>query len=89
MGIICILLGFIAFFGFILAGWRVASVFMDKIGMLSLMFTDLAQVSELTIYSVIIVLFSFIGLLIGVSLIMQGLTYNKVCKIQTQLRRRG
>ena len=37
----------------------------------------------------LVAFFSFLGLLIGVNLIMSGLTYNKVNKIQTQLKRRG
>ena len=89
MGVISILLGIIAFFCFTGAGAIVAVKLVDYKALLSLMLTDLANIPNSSLIALVVGIFTFIGLLIGVSLIMQGLTYNKVCKMQTQLRRRG
>ena len=40
-------------------------------------------------FAIIVGAFAFIGLMIGMNLIMHGLTYNKVAKMQAHLRRRG
>ena len=89
MGVISILLGFIAFFGFTGAGAILANRALEWKAILSLQFTSLNNTSNTTIVAVIVGVFAFIGLLIGMNLIMQGLTYLKVSKIQTHLRRRG
>lgn len=89
MGIVSIMLGFIAFFAFTGAGAILANAAVDYKASLSLMLTSLESISNASIFAVIVGFFAFIGLLIGVNLIMAGLTYNKVSKIQTQLRRRG
>lgn len=89
MGVISILLGFIAFFAFTGAGAIIANAVVDYKASLSLMLTSLSTVPNGGIFAVIVGFFAFIGLLTGVNLIMHGLTYNKVAKIQTQLRRRG
>ena len=89
MGVISILLGIIAFFCFTGAGAILAVKLVDYKAMMSLMLTDLASIPNGSLIALVVGIFTFIGLLIGVSLIMQGLTYNKVSRIQTQLRRRG
>lgn len=89
MGIVSIMLGFIAFFCFTGAGAILANAAVDYKASLSLMLTSLESVSNGSIFAIIVGFFAFIGLLIGVNLIMAGLTYNKVSKMQTQLRRRG
>ena len=89
MGVISILLGFIAFFLFTGAGAILANTAVEYKALLSLSLTSLESVSNTSLIVGIVGFFAFIGLLIGMNLIMHGLTYNKVAKIQTQLRRRG
>ena len=89
MGVISILLGFIAFFLFTGAGAVLANAAVEAKAVLALSLSSLENVSNTSLMVGIVGVFTFIGLLIGVNLIMQGLTYNKVSKIQTQLRRRG
>ena len=89
MGVISILLGFIAFFVFTGAGAVLANAAVEAKAVLALSLSSLENVSNTSLMVGIVGVFTFIGLLIGVNLIMQGLTYNKVSKIQTQLRRRG
>ena len=89
MGVISILLGFIAFFAFTGAGAVLANAAVEAKAVLALSLSSLENVSNTSLMVGIVGVFTFIGLLIGVNLIMQGLTYNKVSKIQTQLRRRG
>ena len=89
MGVISILLGFIAFFLFTGVGAILANKAVEAKALLSLSLSSLASVSNTSLMVGIVAIFTFIGLLIGMNLIMQGLTYNKVSKIQTHLRRRG
>ena len=89
MGVISILLGFIAFFCFTGVGAILADRALEWKAVLALQFTSLNNTSNATLVAIIVGAFAFIGLMIGMNLIMHGLTYNKVAKMQTQLRRRG
>ena len=45
-----------------------------------------STVSDTTVMIAFIGVFGFIGLLICITMVMQGLTYNKVCKIQKRVK---
>jgi len=87
MGIISILLGVIAFFLFTGVGAILANFLVDYKNLLSMSLTSLATVPNGALIAVVVGVFAFIGLLICVSLVMHGLTYNKLTKIQNQLKR--
>ena len=89
MGVVCILLGIIAFLTFTTAGAVIAVQLVNYKASMSLMLTSLSSISDASLYAIIIGLFTFIGLLVCVSMVVQGLTYNKIAKMQTMLRRRG
>ncbi len=89
MGVISILLGFIAFFAFTAAGAIVANFLLDLVKTLAAMMTRIVVPQDGTVIAICVAVFAFIGLLIGMNLFMQGLTYIKVSKIQKQLRHRG
>lgn len=88
MGYICILLGILVFLGFTAAGVGIANVLIGFKSTLAMMLTTLADTSNTTILIAVTGVFAFIGLMIGLSLFMQGLTYNKVCKIAKRRRRK-
>ena len=50
--------------------------------------TSLKTVSDTSLMVGVVGMFAFIGLLIGVSMIMHGLTYNRITKLQSQLKHR-
>lgn len=77
MGTICILLGLIIFLGSIFGGYVVAGALVNS--PMLMMFTWIPTGDAF--YAVVIGVIGFIGLLIGLNLVMQGLIYNKVCKI--------
>ena len=87
MGIISILLGVIAFFLFTGVGAILANFLVDYKNLLSMSLTSLATVPNGALIAVVVGVFAFVGLLICVSLVMHGLTYNKLTKIQNQLKR--
>ncbi|MBQ6375004.1 MAG: hypothetical protein IJJ45_11050 [Clostridia bacterium] len=87
MGVISILLGIIAFIGFTGAGAILGNGFISVKAQLALSLTALAKVSDSAVMIGFIGVFGFIGLLIGINLIMGGLTYNKVCKILKRTKR--
>lgn len=90
MGVISILLGIIAMIVFVGAGAFVGNVYIDKTASLSKAFVALQSnsgLSDTTVMIIFIGVFGFIGLLIGYSLIMHGVNYNKLCKIQKRIRR--
>ena len=89
MGVISILLGIITFFFFTGVGAILANVLVDYKTTLAMAITSLKTVSDTSLMVGVVGMFAFIGLLIGVSMIMHGLTYNKVAKMQSHLRRRG
>ena len=87
MGVISILLGIIAFIGFLGAGAIIGNVFIQSFKTLAQTFVSMqAPMSDTTIMIAFIGVFGFIGLLICITMVMQGLTYNKVCKIQKRIR---
>ena len=87
MGVISILLGIIAFIGFLGAGAVIGNVYIQSFKTLAQTFVSLkAPMSDTTIMIAFIGVFGFIGLLICITMVMQGLTYNKVCKIQKRIR---
>lgn len=88
MGVISILLGIIAFIGFIGAGAVMGNVYIQSFKTLAQTFASMqSSLSDTTIMALFIGVFGFIGLLICITMVMQGLTYNKVCKIQKRIRR--
>lgn len=89
MGVISILLGVIAFFLFTGAGAILANAVVEAKAVLALSLSSLESVSNTSLMVGIVGFFAFIGLLIGMNLIMHGLTYNKVAKMQSHMRRRG
>ena len=89
MGVISILLGFISFFLFTGAGAILANALIEGKAVLALSISSLESISNTSLMIGVVGFFAFIGLLIGMNLIMHGLTYNKIAKIQTYLRRRG
>lgn len=88
MGTISILLGVITFFCFIILGAKLSLPICNLKAVLAMTFTNLRSVSDFTISVVVVVIFAVIGLLIGMNLVMHGLTYNKVVKLQGQLKRK-
>lgn len=86
MGVICILLGIITFLGFTGLGALTANALIDYKEALSATFIALQNWSNTTMIIVIVAVFAFIGLLIGLNLIMNGLTYNKVGKLYRMAR---
>ena len=87
MGVISILLGIIAFLGFLGAGAVMGNVFIKSFKTLAQTFVSMqAPLSDTTIMIAFIGVFGFIGLLFCITLVMQGLTYNKVCKIQKRVK---
>lgn len=88
MGIISIMFGIIVFVGFIGIGVVLSNVLVALKDYFAVAFVTLADVSTTTMSIGVIAVFGFIGLMIGLNFIMQGLTYNKVCKIERRRRRR-
>ena len=87
MGVICILLGIIAFICFAGAGAVLGNVFLKTFQTLAQTFVKMSTPpSDTTVMIGFIAVFGFIGLLICISMVMQGITYNKVCKIQKRIR---
>ena len=81
MGVIAILLGIIAFVLFTGAGAILGNVIVEYKTLLATSLTTLNNVSNTSVMIGVIGVFGFIGLLIGVSMVVNGLTYNKVRKI--------
>ena len=55
---------------------------------LTMAVTSLSTVSNTSLLVAVVGFFAFIGLLIGMNLIMHGLTYNKICKMNGIMKRR-
>lgn len=89
MGVISILLGFIAFFLFTGAGAILANAIVEAKAVLALSLSSLENIPNASLIVGVVGFFAFVGLLVGMNLIMHGLTYNKVAKMQSHLRRRG
>ena len=76
MGILSILLGIVAFFGFTAGGAVLASTINSIMKNMSNTFVTMSNVSSTTISIVVIAAGAFIGLLVGLNLIMHGLTFR-------------
>jgi len=88
MGIISIMFGIIVFVGFVGLGVILSNVIVALKDLFAVTFVALAEISTTTMTIGIVAVFGLIGLMIGLNFIMQGLTYNKVCKIERRRRRR-
>lgn len=87
MGVICILLGIITFLGFTGAGALIANTLIDYKITWSRTLTSLSSISNASVLIGVISFFAFIGLLIGLNLVMQGLTYNRLSKLYRMANR--
>ena len=88
MGVISILLGIIAIIGFAGAGAVVGNAYIGFAAKMGNSFTTLqTNLSDTTLMILFISVFGFIGLLLGMCLIMQGLNYNKLVRIQKRVHR--
>ena len=88
MGVISILLGIIAIIVFTGAGAVLGNMYLGFAAKMSTSFTALqTNLSDTTIMIGFIGVFAFFGLLIGITLIMLGLNYNKLNKIQKRIRK--
>lgn len=88
MGVISILLGVIALIGFLGAGAVMGNVYIRSFKTLAQTFVSMkAPMSDTTVMIAFIGVFGFIGLLICINMVMQGLTYNKLIKIQKRIRK--
>ena len=86
MGTICILLGIIALIGMSVAGAVVGNAVVHWKALIALHFTDLANTPDRLVLVGVIAVFVLIGLVICAGLVTQGLTYNKVVKIQKRVK---
>lgn len=87
MGVVCILLGFITFFCFTGVGAILANAVVNYKAILAMSLTSLKTVSDTSLMIGVVGIFVFLGLLIGMNLIMHGLTYNKVARMYNQVKR--
>ena len=88
MGVISILLGIIAFICFTGAGAVLGNVYISSFKTLARTFVSMqSTVSDTTVMIAFIGVFGFIGLIICINMVMQGLTYNKILKIQKRIRK--
>ena len=87
MGSISILLGIITFFLFTGAG-AVLSNMAISYTVFDQPLPAFLKIPPTTLMIGVICLFAFIGLLIGLSLVMAGANYNKLSKLQRQIRHR-
>ena len=88
MGVISILLGIITFLFFTGAGAIIANGLVEYKNTLAMAVTSLSTVSNTALLIGIVAFFAFIGLLIGMNLVMHGLTYNRIAKLQSQIKRK-
>lgn len=88
MGIVCILLGIITFFCFTIVGALLANALVEYKNTIAMALTSLKSVSDTSLLVGVIIIFAVIGLLIGMNLIMHGLTFNKIVKMQQSMKRR-
>jgi len=87
MGVISILLGIITFIGMTGGGAVLGNMVVNWKNNAGEHLLFLNSFSNNNIMIGFIAVFGVIGLLIMVSLVMQGITYNKVVKIQKRVRR--
>ena len=86
MGIFCMVFGVVIFLGFTGGGFLLANACFRRVKrLLRRRFAVRCSLACRTPCPYIIVC-AFIGLLIGLSFFMQGLTYQKVCKVARRRR---
>ena len=83
MGTICILIGLIILIAFTGAGFLVSNMIISNQLYMSL----LGLTNPSTLYVIVVGACAFIGLLICLSLVMNGLIYNRVCKNGAALKK--
>ena len=88
MGTICILLGIITICCFIFIGAIISGPICNFKTIMAMTFTNLRTVTDTSVTVTVVVIFAVIGLLIGMNLIMHGLTYNKMNKLIGNLKRK-
>ena len=88
MGIISILLGIITIIAFVGAGAVVGNAYLGFMAKMGTSFIAMQSgMSNTQVMAAFIGGFGFFGLIIGMNLIMLGLNYNKLDKIQKRVRR--
>ena len=88
MGVISILLGIIAIIGFAGAGAVLGNAYIGYMAKMASAFTTLQTgLSDTQVMIIFIGVCGFIGILVGMTLIMLGLNYNKLKKIQKRVHR--
>jgi len=93
MGIFCMIFGGVVFVASLLGGYCLASALLIDGLLLGGADVTLAQLfaapnaENVNVYIICICVMGFIGLIIGLSLYMNGLIYNKVDKIRLRRRR--
>ena len=83
MGTICILIGLIVLLAFTGGGFLVSNVILEKFA-----FTFKA-LNPTSVYVGVVGVCAFIGLLICLNLVMNGLIYNRVCKNASLMKKNG
>ena len=89
MGVISILLGIIAFIAFTGAGAILGNTIVQYKTILATSLLALNDISNTSLMIGVIGVFGFIGLLIGINLIVTGLNYSKVSKLYRRLRHKN
>ena len=88
MGVISILLGIIAIIGFTGAGAMLGNAYIGFMAKMGNSFTTLQTgLSDTQLMILFISVCGFIGILVGVTLIMLGLNYNTLKRIQKRVHR--
>ena len=85
MGTICIFLGIIFVIVCVAGGVLLSNSILANSLYMSLL--GMSNVSSSTIYLIVVSICFVIGLLICLNLVMHGLTYNKVCKLYSKLKK--
>lgn len=88
MGIISILLGIITILAFVGAGAVVGNAYLSFVAKMGASFVAMqTNLPSGNVMAAFIGGFGFFGLIIGMNLIMLGLSYNKLDKIQKRIRK--
>ena len=87
MGVISILLGILSFLCVSASGVMLANALVEAKDVFAQNFTQLANISNANLIIAIVIVFAALGLFIGFNLIMYGLSYRKLCKLEKHRRR--
>ena len=85
MGTICIFLGIIFLIASTACGVLLCNSILANSLYLSLL--GMSNTPSLTLYLIVVGICFVIGLLVCLNLVMHGLTYNKVCKIDAKMKK--